>query len=116
MSLESPGQLRGDGEVGFGGNGARLLEHDRTSFVPAGHDLGVERNRTEERNAELTAHALAAAVTEDVRGFAAVRAREGAHVLDDAEDGDVHRLEHPQAAAGDLEAHVLRRRHDDRAG
>src|SRR5258706_14158520 len=55
-----------------------------------------------------------AATAEHVCALSAVRTREGAHVLNDAEYGDMHGLEHPQTATGDLQAHVLRRRHDDR--
>jgi len=90
------------------------IDDDRTPLVPAGDDVGVEGYRTEERDAELPAHPLAAAAAKDIRVLPTVRAGERAHVLDDAEDGDVHRLEHPEPAAGNLETHVLRRRYDDR--
>src|SRR4029077_2200693 len=66
------------------------------------------------RDFELPAHLLAAAATEDICALPAVRTSEGAHVLNDAEDGDMHGLEHSQTTAGDLQAYVLRRRHDDR--
>ena len=58
----------------------------------------------------------AAAVAEDLFALAAVAADEVAHVLDDAEDRHVHLAEHRQALAGVDQRHVLRRRHDHRAG
>jgi len=61
---------------------------------------------------QAPAHPLATAVTEDIRALAAVGAGEGAHVLDDPKNLDLHLLEHPQAPAGDLEAHGLWCRYD----
>src|SRR5229473_1450327 len=74
-SLESASEFRGDSEVGLGCEGGRLLEHDRTPFVPARDDVGVERNRAQERDAELPTHPLAAAAAEDVCALSTVRAR-----------------------------------------
>src|SRR5713101_2180438 len=88
-SLESASECRGDSEVGLGCERGRLLEHDRTPFVPARDDVGVERNRAQERDAELPTHPLAAAAAENVCALSTVRAREGAHILDDTEDGDM---------------------------
>src|SRR5262249_46879293 len=53
--LEAASQLSGDGQVGHGSHRVRLLQDDRTTFVPGLDDLGVQWNRTEERNAELPA-------------------------------------------------------------
>jgi hypothetical protein len=89
------GELGGDRQVGLGRHRGGLVDEERASFVAAGDDVGVEGQRPEERNADLAAHPFAAAAAEDVGALAAVRAGERAHVLDDPEDGDVHRLEHP---------------------
>ena len=43
-------------------------------------------------------------------------ADEGGHVLDDAEDRDLHPLEHGNPAPGIDQREILRRRDDDRAG
>ena len=115
-TLELIRQCRGDRLVGLGCSRVRLIEEHRTPLVPAGDDVGVEGYRAEERNPELLAHPLAAAAAKDIGVLPAVRAGVRAHVLDDAEDGDVQCLEHPEPAAGDLETHVLRRRYDDRSG
>src|SRR5437870_5427133 len=93
----------------------RLVDHDGATLVTAGDDIGIEGYGTQERNPELPAHSLAAAAPEDIGALAAVGAGERAHVLDDPEYGDVHLLEHPQAAAGDFQAYILRRRDDHAA-
>src|SRR5665809_163960 len=74
---------------GLGRTRVRLIGEHRTPHVPAGDDVGVEGYRAEKWNAELLAHPLAAAAAEDICVLPAVRAGERAHVLDDAEDGDV---------------------------
>ena len=53
-------------------------------------------------------------MSEDVGTFAAFRAEEVAHVLDDAEDRNFDALEHRYAFAGIDQRQVLRRRDDDR--
>src|SRR5665811_842881 len=108
-------QRRGDGGVHLRADRLWLVHHDGTPLVTAGDDIGIEGQGAQERDAELPAHPFAAAATEDIRALAAVGAGEGAHVLDDPENWDLHLLEHPQAAAGNLEAHVLWRRHDHHA-
>ncbi|MNC98938.1 hypothetical protein D3C83_170520 [compost metagenome] len=76
----------------------------------------MERNLAEEIGAELCRRLAGATVTEDVRLLSAMRADEGAHVLDDAEDGHLRALKHGQALARVDEGDVLRRRDDDGAG
>ena len=45
-----------------------------------------------------------------------LRVHERAHVLDDTDDGHAHALEHAPAAQRVAHRHLLRSRHDDRAG
>ena len=91
------------------------VDHDRVASVAAQHDVGIERDRTEEGHTQLGAHLLTAAMAEHIGVGGTVRAGERAHVLDDPQDRDVHRLEHPQASPGDLEADVLWGGDDDGA-
>ena len=64
----------------------------------------------------FSASSPGAAVAEDVALVAAVRADEGAHVLDDAEHRDVDLAEHVEALSGIQQGDVLRCRDDHRAG
>ena len=105
----------GNRGVRLGSDRLRLVDHDGTTLVTAGDDIGIEGYGTQERDPELPAHPLAAAATEDIGALAAVGAGESAHVLDDPEYRDVHLLEHPQAAAGDFQAYILRCRDDHSA-
>ena len=75
------------------------LDHDRHAGVAAFADRLVDRNAAEERNRQVGRQRLAAAVSEDVGLVAAVRAREVAHVLDQADRPDVELLVHPHRAA-----------------
>ena len=59
--------------------------------------------------------ALTTAAPEDLRGLAAVRADEGAHVLDEADDGHRHAPEHRQRLLDVGQGDVLRRRHEQGA-
>ena len=62
------------------------------------------------------ANRSAAAAAEDLGRLAAVRADEGAHVLDEADDRDAHPLEHRERLLDVEEGDLLGRRHEDRAG
>ena len=70
----------------------------------------------EERHAELLRHLLAAALPKMSDSWLQFGHDEVAHVLDDAERRDVELLVHRHRAAAVGERHLLRRRHDDRAG
>ena len=56
--------------------------------------IAMERHRAEERHADALRLVLGAAMAENVRALAAMRAEEIAHVLDDAEHRHVDALEH----------------------
>ena len=58
---------------------------------------------------------VAAAAAEDLVLLAALGADEDAHVLDHAEDRDLHLAEHRDAAHDVEQRDLLRRGHDDRA-
>jgi hypothetical protein len=73
----------GNRSVRLGGDRIRLVEHDGTTLVTAGDDVGIEGYGTQERNSDLPAHPLTAAATKDIGALAAVGAGETAHVLDD---------------------------------
>src|SRR6266849_1110134 len=105
----------GDRPISLGRGGFWVADEDRAAFVPAGDDVCVERNLSQEWNAQVLAHLSSAAVAENIRSLAAMRTDEHAHVFDDAEDGHLHLLEHPQAAAGDGQADILWRGDDDRS-
>src|SRR5439155_11031265 len=72
-------------------------------------------NAAQERDVQLRGQLLAAAVAEDVGLVMAVGTYEVAHVLDDAQRGDVELLVHRNRATGIGERHLLRRRDHDRA-
>src|SRR6266702_7643677 len=75
-------------------------DHGRLARVGVLADIDVERQGPEQLGAVLPAHALGAALPEDVLLVTAVRADVRAHVLDDAEDGNADFLEHLEALAG----------------
>ena len=83
---------------------------------PASRTRADERHLAEERHAQLARHGGAAAVPEELGARAAARAEVVAHVLDHAEHGRVHLVEHLDAAPDVGERDVLRRRDDDAAG
>src|SRR5207237_10485882 len=72
----------------------RTKDHDRLARITADHDLRIDRHFAEERNAEHFGGFLSAAVTENLFALAAMSADEVAHVLDEAEDGNVDLAEH----------------------
>ena len=78
-------------------------------------DSPVERQRAEQRHAVLLAQVAAAVLAENVLLVTAAAANVQAHVLDDAEHGHVHLLEHLEPLARVRERDVLRRRDDDGA-
>src|SRR5713101_3529496 len=87
-------------------------DHGRLARVGVLADIDVERQGPEKLGAVFPAHALGAALPEDVLLVAAVRADVRAHVLDDAEDGNADFLEHLEALAGVDERDVLGRGDD----
>src|ERR1051325_5458307 len=76
-------------------------------LVAAFADFGEDRDFAEERDVLAAGFFVAAAVAEDFDALAARRG-EVAHVLNDAEDGHVHFLEHADAFAHDAERSFLR--------
>jgi len=54
----------------------------------------------QEGNAEFPAHLLATAMTEVIRGLAAVGAGRGPHTFKEPENLDLHLLEYPQPLGG----------------
>src|SRR5581483_4288125 len=96
--------------------GARLWsgDDDRDTGVAARDHAWIEWDAGEQRQADLGRERLAAALAKDRRRLPAVRALEVAHVLDDAEHGDVHALEHLHAAQRVASRDHLRRRDDER--
>ena len=95
-----PGLALGDGR------------HADVAALPDGH---VERDAAEEVEAVLGGEPLATAAAEDLGQLAAVRAGEGRHVLDQAEDRDAHPLEHRERLRDVGQRDLLRRRHEHRA-
>ena len=118
--LRVHGELRhhGLGQVheGLRAGGIGFGDHDRNAAIAADADRLVERQPAEERDIELVGHLLAAAMAEDVGLVMAVRALVETHVLHEAERRDLQLLIHAHRAAAVGERHLLRRRHDDRAG
>ena len=83
----------------------------------SGRDHGrVHGDATEEVHARLQGHRLGAAAQEDVRRLTAVRADEPAHVLDDSEHGQMHRVAEAQRLAHVVHGDPLWRGDDDGAG
>src|SRR5689334_2613774 len=72
----------------------RVGHHGRTAGIGLLADMDVERQRPQQIDVVVLAHFLRAALAEDVLLVAALRADVKAHVLDDAEDGNPHLLEH----------------------
>ena len=105
----------GKGPVGCRSNGLWTFDHDGSAAVTAKNNVGVEWDGAQERDAEVGAHVFASALTEHVGIGVAVRAGEGAHVLDDADDGHVDGFEHSQATSSDLQTDILRRGDNDHA-
>src|SRR4029079_1523365 len=79
-------------------------------------DMDVTLEGTQQLDVVVLAHPVSAAFTEDVLLVAALGADVGAHVLDDAEDGDAHLLEHLETLTGVEERDVLGGRDDHGAG
>src|SRR2546426_279541 len=94
----------------------RVGRHHWAARIRGLADGDVERHLAEERHAEPLGLAARAAVAEDVRTRAALRALKIAHVLDHAEHRYIDAPEHGDAAARVDQREVLRRRDDDAAG
>src|SRR5207302_7386625 len=76
-----------------------LRHDDRPALVRGEADLEVEGHLAQERHAQPLGLVARAAMAEDLRLGSAVRADEGAHVLDDAQHRHTHALEHREAFA-----------------
>ncbi len=83
-----------------------LRRDERLARVARLANARVERDRAEQRHAELLGERLAAAAAEDV----------AAHVLHDAEQPHRGLLRHERGPRSDLLRRRLRRRHDDHLG
>src|SRR5579862_9538496 len=92
------------------------FHHDRMTAIAGLADFGIELDTAEKGNPELLRGALAAALGEDVNLVLAMRADEIAHVLDDAENVDLHLLEHLDRLARVLQRDVAGRGYDDGPG
>ena len=76
------------------------------------HDRRIHRDAPEERYAFLGRHRLGASPEEDIGGLAAVRADKSAHVLDDAQDGQVQLVAEHERLAHVGHGDLLRRGDD----
>src|SRR3989442_1890753 len=70
--------------------GVRMFEDERFARIASDDDPRVQGNATQERKPELFRGRFAPADLEDVRLLAAMRADEAAHVLDDAQEVQLH--------------------------
>ncbi len=70
------------------------LRHGRHAGITTVTHLDVQRDAAEEVQLVAGREALATTLAEDRRGFAAVRAQEGTHVLHEAQDGHGEAPEH----------------------
>src|SRR5665213_2261135 len=92
-----------------------LAFHHRRSRIRSDANRHVQRNFTQERHPQPLGLVPRAAMTEDVGFGAAMRALEIAHVLDDAELGNIDLPEHRESPPRIDQGEVLRRRNDHRA-
>src|SRR5579863_5673035 len=76
----------------------RLALDDRGPAVGGGADRHMQRYLAEERHGQTLGFVARAAMAENIRLRAAMRALEITHILDDAEHGHVDLLEHRQSA------------------
>ncbi len=67
-----------------------MLQDERLTRIAADDDPRVERDPTEEREAELHRRVLPAAPFEDIDPLAAVRADIAAHIFDNPDDRQPH--------------------------
>src|SRR6218665_2261526 len=86
--------------------------HGGPAAVGLQADADVQRQRAQVVDAVVAGHLLAAVGAEDMLQMAAVAADMGRHVLDDAQDGHTHLLEHPDALFRVEQRNVLRRGDD----
>src|SRR5215213_8193872 len=93
----------------------RLADDDGDATVSTLAHIQSERHRAQERDAVLLGQLLPAALAEDIVAHPRVRRDEITHVLDDAEHGHGHRLEHPESAPHVHHRNLLRRRHEHSA-
>src|SRR5439155_9121062 len=84
--------------------------------VAGGADLHVEGNFAQEGDVQLLGFLTGATAAENVVALATFLADEAAHVLDDAENGDVDGAEHGDGADGVEQRDLLRGADDDGAG
>ena len=85
------------------------------AVVAGGGELGLDGHAAEDRQVVLLGNGVELAGTEDLDLLAAIGTLDICHVLDDAEDGDVHLLGHVHGLGDDHGNEVLRARHDDDA-
>src|SRR5262245_40853293 len=81
-------------------------ETDRKPAISTFANRRDKLDRSKKGNIELLGRALRSALRKDVDLLMAVRAGEVAHVLDDAEDFDIHLMKHLQRLPRVLEAYV----------
>src|SRR3990172_9855134 len=113
MVLLLLGDLDGDPArdlaVDLGHPAVRVGNHRRLAGIGLLADLDVERQRPQQLDAVILAHARAATLAEHVLLVAALGAVVQAHVLDDAEDWNIDLLEHLETLAGIHQRDVLGR-------
>src|SRR6201989_353881 len=93
-ALKLIANLLADGTVDRRMGPIGLAHHPGSTGVGRGPDRHMQRDFAEEGHAQPLGLVPRAAMAENVRAFAAMRALEIAHVLDDAEHGHVDLLEH----------------------
>jgi len=109
------GDLLGEPQKRLRRRRARIAPDDGLPLVPGLPHARLDRDGAEEGDLELVRHPLPAPGREDLVSGAAVRADEVAHVLDHAQGGDVHLVEHRLAADDVGEGHVLGGGHQHRS-
>src|SRR5712691_11024877 len=104
---DHPGDAEGEVLEDVYLGGVREGGDDRRADVRLLSYPGLEGNLAEEVDVQLARDPPPSAGGEDIRLFAAVRAEEIAHVLDDAEDGHVEFPEHRERFRRDREGGLL---------
>ena len=91
------------------------VEELDSSFVAGGGELDVHGDLSKDREIPVLGDFRKLALAEDRDDLAAVRADGVAHVLHDAEDGDLHQLGHVHGLGDDHGDEFLRGSDDDDA-
>src|ERR1700757_5045223 len=92
------------------------FEHGRFAGIPRPAEFWIQLNGAQKRHAKLLGSPFRAAPREDIDFVIAMRAHEVAHVLDHADQVDLHLAEHLNRLAPILQRNVGRRRDHDCAG